>query len=137
MMMQSSASQSAAAAPAAAPGTPSPRPDCAQQHVTIYFSDTVQSDQPVATPLLDLMMNNVHACERAGGAVVDAIVATTADAGQSPDAAAAQLQRRQDRVRDTLIHLGIAASKIRNAPAGQADSDAIMGKHADITVDLY
>jgi len=140
------ASSPASAAPAgpatpapspAAAGSPSPRPGCSTQHVTIYFTDVVQSDQPVATPLLDLMMNEVHACQRAGGAIVSAVIATASDPGLNDSDAAAQLQRRRERVRDTLVHLGIPEAKIQYAPAGQADPDAIMAKHADITVELY
>jgi hypothetical protein len=129
-----------AATPAAASAvtaTPSPRPDCTRQSVTLYFTDVVQSEQPVATPLLDLMMDHVHACLHAGGAIRSAVIATTADAGQSDSDAAAQLERRRERVRDTLVHVGIPADKIQYAPTGQPDPDAIMAKHADITVDLY
>jgi hypothetical protein len=132
-------SQPAAAPAAASPvaSTPSPRPDCTRQNVTLYFTDVVQSDQPVATPLLDLMMDHVHACVHAGGAIRSAIIATTADSGQSDADAAAQLERRRDRVRDALVHVGIPADKIQYAPTGQPDPDAIMAKHADISVDLY
>ena len=42
-----------APAPAAAPSGPSPRPECATAHVTIYFTDEVQSTQPTAMPLLN------------------------------------------------------------------------------------
>jgi hypothetical protein len=122
---------------AAIQSTPSPRPDCAQQHVTIYFSDEVQSNEPVAMPLLNTLMDQVHACERAGGELRGITIASTADPGQSARDALAQIQRRDQRVRDALVHLGAQGGKIHFAPAGQADPDAIMAKHADVTADLY
>ena len=125
------------AASTAAPAAPSPRPECAQQRVTIYFSDEVQSDQPVAMPLLNSLMDQVRACEHAGGELRGITIAATADPGQSTRDGQIQIQRRQERVRDALVRLGAQGSRIHFAPAGQADPDAIMAKHADITADMY
>ena len=124
-------------AAAAVPSTPSPHAGCSQQRVTIYFSDEVQSDQPVAMPLLNALLDAVHVCERHGGELRGITIASTADSGQSARDALAQIQRRDERIRDALVHLGAQGSKIHFAPAGQADPDAIMAKHADITADLY
>ena len=129
--------QSAPQTAAAVPSTPSPHAGCSQQRVTIYFSDEVQSDQPVALPLLNAMLDAVHACERHGGELRGITIASTADPGQSARDALAQIQRRDERIRDALVHLGAQGSKIHFAPAGQADPDAIMSKHADVTADLY
>ena len=117
--------------------TPSPHAGCTQQTATIYFSDEVQSDQPVAMPLLNTLMDQVHACEHAGGALRGITISASADAGQTPTAANAQIQRRQERVRDALVRLGAPANKIRFVPAGTASADAIMSKRADIVADLY
>src|SRR5262249_40728120 len=78
-----------APSPAAAPTGPSPRPECAPAHVTIYFTDEVQSAQPVAMPLLNDLMNLVHACETAGGSLRNITIDAAADPGQSPADAAA------------------------------------------------
>ena len=117
--------------------TPSPHAGCTQQTATIYFSDEVQSDQPVAGPLLSTLMDQVHACEHAGGQLRGITIATSADPGQTAAAATAQIQRRQERVREALVHLGAPSGKIHFAPAGAANPDAIMSKRADITADLY
>jgi hypothetical protein len=117
--------------------TPSPHAGCTQQTATIYFSDEVQSDQPVAMPLLNTLMDQVHACEHAGGELRGITISASADAGQTPTAATAQIQRRQERVRDALVHLGAPANKIRFVPAGTASAEAIMSKRADVIADLY
>lgn len=122
---------------AAVTSTPSPHAGCSQQTATIYFSDEVQSDQPVAMPLLNTLMDQVHACERAGGELRGLTISASADPGQSQAAANAQIQRRQERVRDALVHLGAPANKIRFVPAGQASAEAIMAKRADVVADLY
>lgn len=127
----------AAATPSVATATPSPHAGCTQQTATIYFTDEVQSDQPVAGPLLSTLMDQVHACEQAGGELRGITISTSADPGQSESAARAQIQRRQERVRDALVRLGAPAGKIHFASAGQASADAIMSKRADITADLY
>ena len=129
--------QSAQPTDAAVRSTPSPHTGCTQQTVTIYFSDEVQSDQPVAMPLLNTLMDQVHACEHGGGELRGITISASADPGQNATAANAQIQRRQERVRDALVHLGAPANKIHFAPAGQASADAIMSKRADITADLY
>lgn len=122
---------------AAVTNTPSPHAGCTQQTATIYFSDEVQSDQPVAMPLLNTLMDQVHACEHAGGQLRGITISASADPGQNQTAAAAQIQRRQERVRDALVHLGAPGNKIRFVPAGTAAADAIMAKRADVIADLY
>jgi hypothetical protein len=122
---------------AAVTNTPSPHAGCSQQTATIYFSDEVQSDQPVAMPLLNTLMDQVHACEHGGGELRGITISASADPGQSETAANAQIQRRQERVRDALVRLGAAGNKIHFVPAGQASADAIMAKRADVVADLY
>jgi hypothetical protein len=113
---------------------PSPRAECATAHVTLYFSEQVSSDEPVVTPLLTDFMNQIHACEAAGGELRSITIATSADPGQGASAARAQIQRRQERVSAALVNLGAPAAKITGAtaPAG-----SVMGRRADITADLY
>jgi hypothetical protein len=123
--------------PSPAPTTvspPSPRPECATAHVTLYFTEAVASDQPVVAPLLQDLMDRVHACEAAGGELRGITIATSADPGQSAREAAEQVRRRQDRVRDALVSLGVPADKIHGRTEG---ADAVMGRRADITADLY
>ncbi|MFT3729679.1 MAG: hypothetical protein QM759_17790 [Terricaulis sp.] len=127
----------AASTTAPVTNTPSPHAGCSQQTATIYFSDEVQSDQPVAMPLLNTLMDQVHACEHAGGQLRGITISASADPGQSESAATAQIERRQQRVRDALVRLGAPGNKIHFAPAGQASADAIMAKRADVVADLY
>lgn len=114
--------------------TPSPRPECATAHVTLYFGETVASDEPVVTPLLNDFMTQIHACETAGGELRSITIATSADPGQSASDGRAQIQRRQDRVRAALVNLGAPTDKITGAtmPTG-----SIMGRRAEITANLY
>lgn len=121
------------AAVAPAPTTPSPRPECASAHVTIYFAEEV-AGEPAAMPLLNELMTLVHNCEHAGGELRGITIATTADPGQSARDAEDQLHRRQDRVRNALIALGAPADKIHN---GRAEGEALMNRRADVSADLY
>jgi hypothetical protein len=118
----------------AAAAAPSPRPDCAPAHVTLYFSQEVASDEPVATPLLNEFMNRIHACETAGGELRSVTITTSADPGQSSSDARAQIQRRQDRVKAALVNLGVPQAKIRGATTPEA---SVMGRRAEIDADLY
>lgn len=127
------AEQAVASAPAVQ-SPPSPRAECAAAHVTLYFSEQVASDEPVATPLLNDFMGRIRACEAAGGELRAITIATTADPGQSASAARAQIERRQQRVSAALVNLGAPADKIAGA---RAQSEAVMGRRADITADLY
>lgn len=106
-------------------------------HVTLYFSEAVASDEPVVGPLLDDMMASVSACEAAGGDLRGITILAAADPGQNATDARAQVQRRQDRVRAALVHAGAPANKIHDAPPVQASEQAIMGRRADITADLF
>ena len=135
MTMQPSPAPSAPATPT--PSGPSPRPECASAHVTIYFADEVQSAQPVAMPLLDDLMNLVRACESAGGSLRAITIDAAADPGQSTPDAAAQVRRRQDRVRNALIGLGAPADKIHNGHVEQTGPQAVMGRRAEVSADLY
>lgn len=127
--------QPAAVATQAAPSAPSPRPECAPAHVTLYFGEQVASDEPVVTPLLNQLLERVHACEAAGGELRALSIATTADPGQSARAARDQVRRRQERVRAVLVDMGAPADKI--VYSAVAPSDQIMGRRAEITADLY
>jgi hypothetical protein len=120
-------------APVVAP-TPSPRPECAPAHVTLYFGEQVASDEPVVTPLLNDFVGRIRACEAAGGELREITIATSADPGQSASQARAQVERRQERVRSALVNAGAPADKITGATETQ---QAIMGRRADITADLY
>jgi hypothetical protein len=122
---------------APAPSGPSPRPECASTHVTIYFTDEVQSAQSVAMPLLNDLMNLVHACESAGGSLRGITIDASADAGQSATDAAAQVRRRQDRIRNALVGLGAPADKIRNGHVEQTGPEAVMSRRAEVSADLY
>jgi hypothetical protein len=122
---------------AATPAGPSPRPECAPAHVTIYFTDEVQSAQPVAMPLLNDLMNLVHACQTAGGALQSITIDAAADPGQSPSDAAAQVQRRQERIRNALVGLGAPADKIRNGHVEQTGPQTVMGRRAEVSAELY
>ncbi len=113
---------------------PSPRAECAPAHVTLYFSEQVASDEPVVTPLLNDFMARIRACEAAGGELRSITIATSADPGQSANAARAQIQRRQQRVREALVGLGAPADKIAGATA---EAEAVMGRRAEITAYLY
>jgi hypothetical protein len=127
----------APSAPEGAPAVdaaPSPRPECATAHVTLYFTDQVQSDEPVAMPLLQDLMNRVHACETAGGELRGITIATSADPGQSQREGAEQVRRRQERVTNALVSLGAPADKIHDRVERP---DAVMGRRAEITADLY
>jgi hypothetical protein len=125
--------------PAAAPAPtgPSPRPECAPAHVTIYFSDEVQSAQPVAMPLLNDLMNLVHTCETAGGALRGITIDAAADPGQTASDGAAQVRRRQDRIRTALIGLGAPADKIHNGHVQQTGPETVMGRRAEVAAELY
>jgi hypothetical protein len=125
--------------PAAAPtpvvsATPSPRAECAPAHVTLYFGETVASDEPVVTPLLNDFMARIRACEAAGGELRSITIATSADPGQTATDARAQVTRRQDRVRAALVNAGAPADKIVGARETQT---GIMARRADITAYLY
>ena len=122
---------------AAAPTGPSPRPECASAHVTIYFTDEVQSAQPVAMPLLNDLMNLVHGCETAGGSLRSITIDAAADPGQSAGDAAAQVHRRQERIRTALIGLGAPGDKIRNGHVEQTGPEAVMGRRAEVSAELY
>jgi hypothetical protein len=126
-------------APVSAPTTvvassPSPRPECAPAHVTLYFGETVSSDEPVVTPLLNDFMSRIRACEAAGGELRTITIATSADPGQGVTEARAQVTRRQERVRAALVNAGAPADKIVGARETQT---GIMARRADITADLY
>jgi hypothetical protein len=114
--------------------SPSPRPECAPAHVTLYFGETVSSDEPVVTPLLNDFMARIRACEAAGGELRSITVATSADPGQNASDGRAQVQRRVERVRSALVTAGAPADKIVGA---QEQQGGIMGRRADITADLY
>ena len=122
---------------AAGPTGPSPRPECAPAHVTIYFTEEVQSAQPVAMPLLNDLMTLVHACETAGGSLRSITIDAAADPGQSAADAAAQVHRRQDRIRTALIGLGAPGDKIRNGHVEQTGPEAVMGRRAEVSAELY
>jgi len=122
---------------AAAPTGPSPRPECAPAHVTIYFTEEVQSAQPVAMPLLNDLMTLVHACETAGGSLRSITIDAAADPGQSAADAAAQVHRRQDRIRTALVGLGAPGDKIRNGHVEQTGPEAVMGRRAEVSAELY
>jgi len=124
-----------ASAAAQAAATPSPRPECAAAHVTLYFGEHVASDEPVVTPLLNDFMARVRACEAAGGELRAITIVTTADPGQTPGEARAQVRRRIERVRAALVNAGAPADKIVEAQATQAAP--VMGRRAEITADLY
>lgn len=113
---------------------PSPRPECAPAHVTLYFGEQVASDEPVVTPLLNDFMQRVRACEAAGGELRSIAVVSSADPGQSPSNARAQIRRRVERVRAALVSVGAPADKIVEGAAPQSQ---IMGRRAEITADLY
>jgi hypothetical protein len=117
--------------------TASPRPECANANVTLYFTETVASDEPVVTPLLNDFMSQIRACQSAGGELRNVTIVTAADAGQSPSDARAQIQRRQDRVRAALVNIGVPADKIVNGSASQSAEGAVMSRRAEITADLY
>jgi hypothetical protein len=125
----------AAAALQAAPATPSPRAECAPAHVTLYFGEQVASDEPVVTPLLNDFMNQVRACQAAGGELRSITIATTADPGQSASEARAQVRRRVERVRAALVNVGAPADKVMEGPP--APAEYVMGRRAEITADLY
>ena len=126
-----------APATAATPTGPSPRPECATAHVTIYFTEEVQSSQPTAMPLLNDLMSLVHACETAGGSLRGITIDAAADPGQSAADAAAQVHRRQDRIRNALVGLGAPADKIHNGHVEQTGPEAVMGRRAEVSADLY
>lgn len=124
-----------APAAAAVASTPSPRAECAPAHVTLYFGEQVQSDEPVVTPLLNDFMGRVRACEAAGGELRSISIVTSADPGQSGADARAQVQRRIERVRAALVNAGAPTDKIREGAA--PTTTQIMGRRAEITADLY
>src|SRR5689334_6294587 len=128
---------SAPAPAAATPSGPSPRPECATAHVTIYFTEEVQSTQPTAMPLLNDLMSLVHACETAGGSLRGITIDAAADPGQSAADAAAQVHRRQDRIRNALVGLGAPADKIHNGHVEQTGPEAVMGRRAEVSADLF
>lgn len=115
---------------------PSPRSECADAHVTLYFSEQVASDEPVVTPLLNDFMNSIRTCEAAGGELRQISIVATADPGQSAAQARAQVQRRQERVRAALVNAGAPNDKIVIG-AQTAAEGAIMARRADIAADLY
>jgi hypothetical protein len=118
-----------------ATSAPSPRPECAPAHVTLYFSEEIASDEPVVTPLLNDFMARVRACEAAGGEVRAITIVASADPGQGASAERAQIRRRQDRVRAALVNVGAPEDKIVNGVA--AAQAPLMGRRAEITADLY
>lgn len=135
---QSQATSAPAAAPAAttvAAVSPSPRPECAPAQVTLYFGEQVASDEPVVTPLLNDFMQRIRACEAAGGELRQIAVVATADPGQSPVDARAQVHRRVERVRAALVNAGAPADKVIEGPPAPAEQ--IMGRRAEITANLY
>lgn len=117
--------------------SPSPRPECAPAHVTLYFGDQVSSDEPVVTPLLNDFMEHIRACQAAGGELRSITINTVADPGQSAADGRAQVERRQGRVRAALVSAGAPADKIVNGAATHGSEGAIMGRRAEISADLY
>lgn len=117
--------------------SPSPRPECAPAHVTLYFGEQVASDEPVVTPLLNDFMERIHACQAAGGELRSITIDTVADPGQSAADGRAQVERRQGRVRAALVNAGAPADKIVNGAAQHASEGAIMSRRAEISADLY
>lgn len=115
--------------------SPSPRPECAPAHVTLYFGEQISSDEPVVTPLLGEFMQRIRGCEAAGGELRSITVVATPDPGQSPADARAQARRRVERVSAALVNAGAAADKISEgvAPA----TEEIMSRRAEITANLY
>ena len=91
----------------------------------------------MASTLLNDLMNLAHACEAAGGSLRSITIDTTADPGQSAADAAAQVHRRQDRLRNALIALGAPADKIRNGHVEQTGPETVMGRRAEVSADLY
>jgi hypothetical protein len=128
-------SQSEPAAAEVAAATPSPRAECAPAQVTLYFGEQVASDEPVVTPLLNQLMERIHACEAAGGELRVLTIVASADPGQRARAARDQVRRRQARVRAVLVDMGAPADKIVYSAA--PPSTEIMGRRAEITADLY
>jgi len=125
----------AGAASVAAASAPSPRAECAPAHVTLYFGEQIASDEPVVTPLLNDFMERIRACEAAGGELRSITVVASADPGQSAGDARAQVRRRVERVRAALVREGAPADKIAEGPP--APTEAVMGRRAEITADLY
>jgi hypothetical protein len=119
----------------AAPAEVSPRGECSDAHVTLYFGEQVQSDEPVVTPLLNDFMTRIRGCEAAGGELRTITITTVADPDQGAADGRAQVRRRLDRVRAALVNHGAPADKIRDGEAGSAQQ--IMGRRAEITADLY
>jgi len=117
--------------------SPSPRPECAPAHVTLYFGEQVSSDEPVVTPLLNDFTQRIQACQAAGGELRSVTIDTVADPGQSAADGRAQVERRQARVRAALINAGVPADKIVNGAAGHGSEGAVMGRRAEISADLY
>jgi outer membrane protein OmpA-like peptidoglycan-associated protein len=120
----------------APPATPSPRPECAQASVTIYFTEESATLQPLTDPLVGSLMERVNACVAAGGEVREIRILAYPDRGSGRAAAEAEMRARAARVRAALQGAGAPAEKIRVVrPRG--DSGAIMRRRAEVTADLW
>lgn len=120
-------------APAA---TPSPRPECVQTEVTIYFTEESATLQPLTDPLIGSLMERVNACTAAGGEVREIRIVAYPDRGASRAAAEAEMRTRAARVRAALGEAGAPADKIR-VVRPRSEAAGVMGRRAVVTADLW
>ena len=120
--------------PAPAPEA-SPRPECAPQTVTIYFTEESATLQPLSDPLLGRLMEQVNACTAAGGELRELRVTAYPDRGASRASAEAEMRARAARVRAALVEAGAPNEKIRIVrPRGES---GVMQRRAEVTADLF
>mgnify|MGYP002625143124 CR=1 FL=1 len=115
---------------------PSPRPECNDASVTIYFPEESATLQPLADPLLTQLMQRVNACQGAGGELREIRIVAYPDSGANRSMREAEMRMRGARVRAALVAAGAPEDKIRVVrPRG--DLRQVMQRRAEVTADLF
>jgi len=114
----------------------SPRPECAEARVTIYFTEESATLQPLSQPLLRDLMDRVGVCTNAGGELRQITIVAHPDRDASRSQAAAEMRARAARVSGALVELGAPADRIRTQrPRGEGRP--MMQRRAEIIVSMW
>lgn len=114
----------------------SPRAECAEASVTIYFTEESATLQPLSDPLIGRLMERVNACTAAGGELRRVTITAYPDRSSGRSAQEAEMRTRAARVRLALEEAGAPADKIRVLrPRGEGGG--IMQRRAEVVADLW